>query len=454
MEVTTAKGIGAKRLGTPKQTVEKLQKSLQAKAKRNFSHRFYSLWDKVYRGDVLSEAYQQCRRNGGIAGADEETFESIEEQGRELWLKELKEELKNGKYNPKPLLRVMIPKSNGGERALSIPCIRDRVVQTAMLFILGPIFDVDFHPYQYGFRSKKDAKMAVAKVYFQVTAHRRLEIVDGDLSDYFNTIPHGALMRCLARRICDGTVLNTIKRWLQAPVVKRRNKLYVRTTEAKDLNRGAAQGGPISPLLSNIYFRRFMVAWEKFGLDNKLDSRVINYADDLVVCCSKGHGKDAMKATRLIMGRLGLTLNEQKTRLINVQDEPITFLGYELGMMYGKDGKRYFGSRPSPKAVKRILKKIHDETTPTWNFSATEARIEAINRIIRGWCNYFNHGPVGPAYAKVREYSAQRVRRWLTRKHKRRGMGYNRYPNEYLYGELGLFRPPNSRASRASAKAC
>jgi len=270
------------RLPTPSETVKKLQTSLQMKAKAEPSFRFYALWDKVFRKDVMAEAFARCRANAGAAGVDGETFERIEAQGRKGWLGKLREELTTGAYVPTPLLRVGIPKSNGGQRPLGIPCIRDRVVQMAAMLVIGPIFEADLLPEQYGFRPGLGAKMALRRVYWHVTQHGRREVVDADLRDYFTTIPHAPLMRSLSRRIADGRLLHTIKGWLTAPVVEVIDGRPVQTTEARRTKRGTPQGGVISPLLANCYFRRFLLAWHGHGHRNELDAHVVNYADDSV----------------------------------------------------------------------------------------------------------------------------------------------------------------------------
>ena len=215
-------------LATP-ETVQKLQRALQAKAKAEPAFRFYSLWDKVSRADVLEFAFRECRANGGAAGVDGEAFADIEAHGVERWLGHLREELRGKQYVPAPLLRVWIPKSNGGQRPLGIPTIRDRTVQTAMLLVLGPIFEADLPQQQYGFRTGLSAKMAVRRVYFHLTQFERREVVDGDLSDYYTTIPHGPLLKCVSRRVTDGQVLSLIKQWMRAPVMERKGRAYVRT---------------------------------------------------------------------------------------------------------------------------------------------------------------------------------------------------------------------------------
>jgi RNA-directed DNA polymerase len=345
-------------LPTPSETVEKLQTSLQTKAKAEPAFRFYALWDKVCRQDVLQEAYRRCRANAGAAGVDRETFDQIDAQGLDRWLEKLREELVSGCYVPKPLLRVWIPKSNGGQRPLGIPCISDRVVQMAAVLIIGPIFEADLLPQQYGFRPGLDAKMALRRVYWHVTQHGRREVVDADLRDYFTSIPHSPLVRSLSRRIADGRMLHVIKGWLTAPVVEVIDGRAVQTTEARRTKRGTPQGGVISPLLANLYFRRFLLAWHDHGHRDQLNAHVVNYADDFVICCRPGNAGEAMTRMTALMTRLGLEVNVTKTRIARLPEESFDFLGYTVGRFHGKDGRPYFGTRPSRKAVKSLLRGI------------------------------------------------------------------------------------------------
>ncbi len=441
-------------LVTPRILVEKLQSSLQAKAKSEPGYRFYSLWDKICREDVLHEAYRSSRANGGSPGVDGIDFEAIEAQGKGQWLGTLREELRSKSYAPQPLLRVWIPKSNGGQRPLSIPSVKDRVVQTAAVLVLGPIFDVDLQPQQYGFRPKLDAKMAVRRAYFHITQDGRREVVDADLSDYFTMIPHGPLMRCVSRRVADGQVLSVIKQWLGAPVCERTGRnTYLRTTEARDRKRGTPQGGSASPLLANLYFRRFLLAWYEHGHSARLDAHVVNYADDLVICCPPGNGEAALATMRRLMDKLGLTVNDRKTRIACLPEESFDFLGYSIGRFYGKDGRAFIGTEPSRKSLKRIIGKIHDETTPRWNLEPVEKRVAELNALLRGWSGYFNQGRVTHIYRVIQKYTDARLRRWLIRRQGKRGTGYRQYPNEYLYGKLGLYQLPTSRAAVMKAKA-
>ena len=439
-------------LGTSPETVRTLQIALQAKAKAEPTARFYSLWDKVCREDVLAEAYRRCRVNRGAPGADAERFEDIEEH-RLAWLEGLRQELRAKRYAPGPLLRVRIPKASGRERPLGIPTIRDRVAQMAVLLVIGPIFDVDLLPWQYGFRPGLDAKMALRRIHLGIADRGAREVVDADLSDYFNTIPHGDLMRCVARRIADGTVLAVIRSWLDAAVIERTPQGMCRTTEAKDRRRGTPQGGVISPLLANLYFRRFMLAWYRHGYARRLGAEVVNYADDFVILCPPGRGAEAMAAMQHLMGKLGLTVNPKKTRLVMLPDERFDFLGYTVGRLFGRDGKPYWGTCPSRTAIKRLLRDVHDATTSRWNALDVQSRIEHLNPLLRGWAQYFSQGPVGRTYRLIDRYVARRLRIWLIRRQGRRGTGYRQYSDQYLCETLGLIRLLPGRDAMPNAKA-
>jgi RNA-directed DNA polymerase len=449
-------GLTARRLTmslpTPSETVGKLQTSLQTKAKAEPAFRFYVLWDKVCRQDVLLEAYRRCRANAGAAGVDGETFERIDARGSEQWVGMLREELVSGRYVPKPLLRVWIPKSNGGQRPLGIPCISDRVVQMAAVLVIGPIFEADLLPQQYGFRPGLDAKMALRRVYWHVTQHGRREVVDADLRDYFTSIPHTPLMRSLSRRIADGRMLHVIKGWLTAPVVEVIDGRPVQTTEARRTKRGTPQGGVISPLLANCYFRRFLLAWHNHGHRDQLDAHVVNYADDFVICCRPGNAEAAMTRMVKLMTRLGLGVNATKTRIARLPEGQFDFLGYTVGRFHGKNGRPYFGTRPSRKAVKSLLRRIHERTTRQWYPDEPASTVARISSMIRGWCGYFDQGPVIEIYELVRAYTERRVRRWLMRRTGRRGVGFRQIPDEYLYETLGLYSVPRRRVDLPRAK--
>lgn len=441
-------------LPTPNNSVRKLQRALYAKAKAEPDFRFYSLWDKIHRADILAEAYRRCRANRGSVGVDGQSFVDIEALGLETWLSFLQEELKSGDYRSKPLKRVWIPKANGGKRPLGIPCIRDRVVQMAVNLVILPIFEADFRPCQYGFRPKIDAKMAIRRIYYHATQHRRTDIVDADLKDYFNTIPHAPLMKSVARRLSDGRLLSLLKHWLETPVVEIVDGKVKVSNMSKRTHRGTPQGGVISPLLANIYFRRFVLAWEKFGFQAKFNAQIVNYADDFVICCSKGKGELAMTAMQHLMSKLGLTVNTEKTHLAHVPHEPFDFLGYTFCKQFAKDGRVYLGTKPSKKALKSLRSKIHEETAINRTWDTIENRVSRLNQLIGGWTNYFNQGPVLGSYNFIEQYTGRRLRRWLTKKHKQRGKsGWRLYSDDYLYNELGLIKLPRNRAELSSAKA-
>jgi group II intron reverse transcriptase/maturase len=325
-----------------------------------------------------------------------------------------------------------------------------------MLIVLNPIFEADLLPEQYGFRPNVDAKMAIRRVYFHMTQHHRMEVVDADLKEYFTSIPHGDLMKCIIRRIADKEVLQMIKRWLVVAVIEESRQGNIRSTEAKDRHRGIPQGSPISPLLSNCYFRRFLLAWKQFGYETQLGARIVNYADDFVICCKPGMSGKGKEAMQRLIDRIGLQVNNEKTQVVNLRaQENFDFLGYTIGQLYGKNGVPYYGTRPSKKALKKVLDKIHAETSRRLLISTSERRVLEINRILQGWCGYFNQGPVLPCYKVLRRYTERRLRRWLVKKHKLRGTttGYRQYPDEFLYGKLGLYEIAETMADVSRAKA-
>lgn len=424
----------------PPESVRKLRAALHAKAKGAPTYRFYALYDKVYGADVLAHAYECCRANKGAAGVDGWMFEDIEAYGREKWLGELAEELRRKTYRPQPVRRVYIPKPDGRKRPLGIPTIRDRVVQMAAVVVMEPIFEADLPPEQYAYRPERSAHDAIQRVReLLVTGHT--EVVDADLSGYFDSIPHAELMKSVARRISDRHLLHLIKMWLEAPVEetdKRGNRH--RTTRNKDEGRGTPQGAPISPLLSNLYMRRFILGWKVKGHETALDAHIVNYADDFVICCRRT-AEPAMAAMREIMRRLRLTVNETKTRVCRIPDETFDFLGYTIGRCYSpQTGRAYIGTRPSRKRIQRLCEKISESTRRRWTSLAADEMVGSLNRMVKGWANYFCLGPVSRAYRAVDSHVRYRLRQWLCAKHKMQGRGTSRYPDEYLYERLGLIR--------------
>jgi group II intron reverse transcriptase/maturase len=425
---------------TPPPKVQKLQTALHAKAKGAPGYRFYALYDKVYRRDILEFAYLRCRSNGGAPGVDGQTFADIEAYGRDRWLDELTTELRNRTYRPDPVRRVFIPKGDGKQRPLGIGSIRDRVAQMAVVLVLEPIFEADLQPEQHAYRPDHSALDAVRQVHGHVsTGHT--EVVDADLSGYFDSIPHAELVQSLSRRISDRHLLGLIKMWLVAPVEETddRGRTH-RTTRNKDEGRGSPQGSPLSPLLANIYMRRFIVGWKTLGHERRLDAHIVNYADDFVICC-RGTAEKAMATMRGMMSKLRLTVNEKKTRLCHVPEETFDFLGYTIGRCHSpQTGRPYIGTWPSAKKIAGLRDEIREITDRRWLWTEVEDRVARLNRLLLGWSNYFCLGPVSRAYHAVDRHCRQRLRRWLCAKHKVKSRGTTRFPDQYLNDQLGLIR--------------
>lgn len=434
---------------SPPPKVGKLQESLHTKAKESPNYRFYALYDKIYRRDVLEHAYRCCLANQGSAGVDGQTFEAIAEYGVEKWLDELTEELRSDTYRPQPVRRVNIPKDGqpGKYRPLGIPCIRDRVVQTATVLVLGPIFEADLEPEQYAYRPNRSAQDAVRDVEGLLQSGFT-EVVDADLSGYFDTIPHAELMKSAARRISDGRVLHLIKMWLETPVeeIDRRGR-RTRTTRNKDDGKGTPQGSPISPLLSNIYMRRFIKGWKQNGHEKRFEAHIVNYADDFVICCRSG-ADEVMEKMRSMMTKLKLTVNETKTRRCSLPDGTFDFLGHTFGRRYNhQTGRGYLAASPSRKSVAKLRDEIRELLCRKTTWNHPESIVTQLNRKLSGWANYFNVGAVGRAYAMINYHATNRLRQWLCDKHKVRGPGYTRFPDKRLYQELGLYQLQRVRSS-------
>jgi RNA-directed DNA polymerase len=417
--------------------IRELQRKLYTKAKQETGYRFYALYDKIHREDILAQAYQLAKANGGAPGVDDQSFAEIEATGREAWLADVRKELIEESYRPQPVRRVRIPKPGGGERLLGVPTIRDRVVEAAAKLVLEPIFEADLEPNAYGYRPRRGARDAIQKV------HRALcdgytDVVDADLSKYFDTIPHAELMQCVARRIVDRRVLHLIRMWLTAPVMERDRKGNWRNMGRS--GKGTPQGGVISPLLANLYLNRFLKHWRKQGKGQQFQAEVIAYADDFVIL-SRGHAVEARDWAQGVMERLGLSLNEQKTSIRDARTEEFDFLGYTFGPRYWwQTGGVYLAARPSKRSLKRLTTSVYELLRPqevgTW-----EQVCQRLNAKLRGWQNYFGYGTVSKAYKKVNRYVEHRVRHFLRRRHKRTNSRATRqFPSEHIYGALGVHR--------------
>jgi RNA-directed DNA polymerase len=402
------------------------------------SFRFYLLYDKIYRPDILSYAYDLARENAGAPGVDGMTFERIEASGLEEWLRDLHVELVEKTYRPSPVKRVMIPKPGGGERPLGIPTIRDRVVQTAAKLVLEPIFEADFEDSAYGYRPRRSAVDAVKEVH-KLLIEGYIDVVDADLSKYFDTIPHAQLLRSVARRVVDRNVLGLVKAWLRVPAEERTSEGQRRMVGGKGQKRGTPQGGVISPLLANIYMMRYLKYWRLSACGKAFRAYVVNYADDFVIVSWKS-AASALNWTRDVMTKIGLCLNETKTSLKNAREESFDFLGYTLGPSYfWRNGHRYTAASPSKKSVQRIKRKISDLLKPsnTAPWPEVQARLDSL---LKGWQAYFNYGSLAKVYRAVDHHVYDRVRNFLCKRHKVPGRGTTRFTHDYVYGELGVHR--------------
>jgi RNA-directed DNA polymerase len=419
----------------PQTKLEEFRGKLYVKAKAEPEFRFYALYDKISRKDVLQEAYRLAKANRGAPGVDGQTFEDIGRYGIGRWLEDLQHELQEKRYRPQPVRRVMIPKPGGGERPLGIPTVRDRVAQMAAKLILEPIFEADLESTAYGYRPGRSALHAVQEVHRELW-RGRTQVVDADLSKYFDTIPHAELMKCLARRIADKAVLHLVKMWLKVPVEERDEQGRPRYSGGKGSKQGTPQGGVISPLLANIYINRLLKVFAKSDLMKRCGARIVSYADDFVVLAWKGAAEALAQIRKWLIG-MKLTLNEAKTSIRDARNEHFRFLGYELGpMVSSRTGRRYLGARPSKKALKHargeVRRILRRGRTDPWEKIRGE-----LNRFLRGWAQYFAYCSPRHAFRVLDIHVVERVRNFLRKRHKLKRAAL-RFGHSKVHGELGV----------------
>jgi len=429
------------RITTPPK-VQKLQRVLYRKAKAEPGYRFYSLYGELLRRDLIETAMSAVARHDGAAGVDGQEG-SAYTRGNEAWQQwrdTLLEELRAKTYRPSPVRRVRIPKSDGKTRPLGIPTVKDRVVQTAVALLLMPIWEADSHPQSYAYRPKRNAQQAMDAIKTALLSGRT-EVIDADLSGYFDSIPHRELLRLVARRVSDGRILALIRAWLRAPIVERDPDTGRPTITGNP--RGTPQGGVISPLLANLYLNR--LDWQ---VNERCELRpvLVRYADDFVILTRPELGAELMVRLKRWLEAHGLTLNETKTRLLDVREDGFKFLGFGVSWRRGKSGRNYPHVEPHPKSQAKLRDKLREKLNHWTLWRAAEEVIPEVNRMLKGWGGYFHYANSTRVFDRTNQYVANRLQRWLWRKSGCQQALWATNPREVLRERYGLYRLPTRAA--------
>jgi RNA-directed DNA polymerase len=433
----------ATNISLSRESTRAFQRKLYVKAKQEERMRFYSVYDKISRLDILHHAYDLVRANNSSPGVDGCTFAQIETiEGRAAFIEQVHSELVNKCYRAQAVKRVYIPKGNGEQRPLGIPTIKDRVVQMATKLVLEPIFEADFSDHSYGYRPKRHAHQAIDAI-SQAMRQGCTQVIDADLSKYFDTIAHDKLLRTIAERVSDGAVMALLKQWLKAPVCEvdeRGRTTWVGGGQSSRV--GTPQGGVISPLLANIYLNLLDRIWERHEIEKRYSARLVRYADDMVILCRRGT-EQPLALLKKVLFRLGLSLNENKTGIINTHKGRFNFLGFSLGMKCSKRTGNWFPHiEATMSSIKRLKDKLKRLTRRQMALVPIGDIMKMLNAIVRGWCNYFHYGHSSRLFTKVRTFLEQRLRLHLSHRHKLkyRLAGFRRFPRRVLYEEYNLYR--------------